>query len=340
MASTVWRGYITFALISIPVRLYRAARAEKVTFRRLDREEPSQNTDRISRTAIGLPAGQPSKAGSGDSGQRSESRLKLVPGRTPSDAEPDVRPTPVLTPVRQASIRKESDEIVPAESVVKGYEHEKNGFVEIDPEELKTAAAQTPSEIAFQEFVKLADIDPVYFETSYYISPEAAGEKAYGLLYRSMQETGLVAIAQLAMHNREHVAVPRPGKKGMLAHTMFYATEVRSSDEHRADTSAVTDKELDLARTLVDSLAGPFEPEKYRDSYREKLEALIAAKVQGQAASPFETPKANGRVVDLSQALQKSLANLKKPAGSEGPATKPEQATGTKKTKRTARSAG
>ena len=341
MASTVWRGYVTFALISIPVRLYRAARAEKVAFRRLRREEPSENTERISRTQIDSLTGQPSTAsGSSDSGQRSESRLKLVPGRTPSDAEPDVSPTPVLTPVRQASIRKELDEIVPAESVVKGYEYEKNRFVEIDTEELKNAAAQTSSEIAIQEFVKLADIDPVYFETSYYISPESAGEKAYALLYRSMQETGLVAIAQLAMHNREHVVVLRPGKKGMLAHTMFYATEVRSSDEHRADTSAVTDKELNLARTLVDSLAGPFEPEKYRDTYRERLEALVAAKVQGQEASPVETPKANGRVVDLSEALRKSLANLKKPAASEEQARKPEQATGTKKTKRTVRSAG
>ena len=341
MASTVWRGYITFALISIPVRLYRAARAEKVSFRRLHREEPSQNPERISRTQVDSLPGQPSTAsGSGDSGQRSESRLKLVPGRTPSDGEPIVGPAPVLTPVRQASIRKELDEIVPAESVVKGYEYEKNRFVEIDPEELKNAAAQTSSEIAIQEFVKLADIDPVYFETSYYISPESAGEKAYALLYRSMQETGLVAIAQFAMHNREHVVVLRPGKKGMLAHTMFYATEVRSSDEHRADTNAVTDKELNLARTLVDSLAGPFEPEKYRDSYRERLEALIAAKVQGQEASPVETPKANGRVVDLSEALRKSLANLKKPAASEGQARKPEQATGSNKTKRTARSAG
>jgi hypothetical protein len=159
------------------VRLYRAARAEKVTFRHLHREEPLQNPERISGTQIDSPVGRPSRAsGSDDSGQRSEPRLKLVPGRTSSDAEPDGRSTPVLTPVRQASIRKESDEIVPAQSVVKGYEYEKNRFVEIDPEELKNAAAQTSSEIAIQEFVKLADIDPVYFETSYYITPEAAGE--------------------------------------------------------------------------------------------------------------------------------------------------------------------
>jgi DNA end-binding protein Ku len=340
MASTIWRGYVTFALISIPVRLHRAARAEKVTFRRLHREEPLQNPERISRTEMASPAGHPLRtSGSGDSGQRSESRLKLVSGRTPSDGEPDGSNAPVLTPVRQASIRKESDEIVPAEAVVKGYEYEKNRFVEIDPEELKSAAAQTSSEIAIQEFVKLADIDPVYFETSYYISPESAGEKAYALLYRSMQETGLVAIAQFAMHNREHIVVLRPGKKGMLAHTMFYRTEVRSSNEHPADTHAVTDKELSLARTLVDSLAGPFEPEKYRDTYRERLEALVAAKVQGDAASPAEGPKGNGRVVDLAEALRKSLANLKKPAGSEREVRKQLEAAPAK-TKRAPRAAG
>jgi DNA end-binding protein Ku len=228
---------------------------------------------------------------------------------------------------------------VATESVVKGYEYEKNRFVDIDLEELKNAAAQTSSEIAIQEFVKLADIDPVYFETSYYISPEAAGEKAYALLYRSMQATGLVAIAQFAMHNREHIVLLRSGEKGMLAHTMFYATEVRSGDEHRADTSAVTDKELDLARTLVDSLAGPFEPEKYRDTYRERLEALVAAKVQGQAASQVETPIANGRVVDLSEALRKSLANLKKPVAAEKEVPKQAEAAPAK-AKRASQSAG
>ena len=331
MASTIWRGYVTFALISIPVRLYRAARAEKVSFRRLQREEPLQNPGRISRTEVASPAG--------DSSQRSESRLRLVSGRTLPDDEPDGNYAPVLTPVRQASIRKESDEIVPAEAVVKGYEYEKNRFVEIDPEELRNAAAETSSEIAIQEFVKLADIDPVYFETSYYISPEAAGEKAYALLYRSMQESGLVAIAQFAMHHREHIVVLRPGKKGMLAHTMFYTTEVRSSDEHPADTNAVTAKELGLARTLVDSLAGSFEPEKYRDTYRERLEALIAAKVQGQAAGTVETPKANGPVVDLSEALRKSLANLKKPAASEKEVRKQAEAAPAK-TKRASRTAG
>ena len=317
----------------IPVRLSKAARAERVSLRRLRREEPSaklpseEETDPGKGSASRLPVA---------ASQQSQSRLTLVPKNTPATPTPST----VLTPVKQASVSSESDEVVPAESVVKGYEYEKDRFVEIDAEELKNAAAQTSTEMQIDEFVKLADIDPVYFETSYYVSPEAAGEKAYALLYRSMQLTGLVAIAQFAMHGREHVVVLRPGKAGMLAHTMFFPTEVRSNEEHRADTNAVSEKELNLARTLIDSLAGPFEPAKFRDTYREKLEALIAAKVQGQtAASPLAKTQSRARVVDLTEALNQSLANLKKPAGSEQQMRKPEEATATK-TKKRAKSAG
>lgn len=298
MASTVWRGYITFGLISIPVRLFRAARAERVSFRRLHREEPV------------TPEPAPS---------RPEPKLTLVRKNAPPEPAPAVpapapSPAPTYVPVKQASVREGSDDILPAQAVVKGYEYEKNRFVEIDPEELKSAATKTSEEMQIEEFVALADIDPVYFETSYYLSPEAAGEKAYALLYRSMKQTALVAIAKFAMHNREHVVVIRPGRTGMLAHTMFYASEVRSEDEYRADSSAVNEKELQLAETLIHSLAAPFQPEKYKDTYRERLESLIAAKVQGQPATPVKLPSMQPRVADLTEALNRSLANLKKPA--------------------------
>lgn len=310
MASTVWRGYITFGLISIPVRLFRAARAERVSFRRVHREEP----------AAPEPPPKPS---------RREPQLTLVPKNAPQESLSAAASAPALSPayipVKQALVREGSEEVLPAQSVVKGYEYEKNRFVEIDPEELKSAATKTSEEMQIEEFVALADIDPVYFETSYYLSPEAAGEKAYALLYRSMKQTSLVAIARFAMHNREHVVVIRPGRMGMLAHTMFYAAEVRSEDEYRAEGSAVSDKELQLAETLIHSLTAPFEPEKYRDTYREKLEALIAAKVQGQPATPISAPSVQPRVADLTEALHQSLANLKKPpakATSKAPTAK------------------
>lgn len=287
MASTVWRGYITFGLISIPVRLFRAARAERVSLRRVYRSETP-------------PPELPARGGS----------------REPSES---ARVEPDIAPVRQASVRGETGEVVPKQSVVKGYEYEKNRFVAIEPEELKSLAPQTSTAMEIEEFLKLSDIDPVYFETSYYVHPEEAGEKAYGLLYRAMSSTSLAAIAQFAMHTREHVIVLRPGRRGILGHTMFYESEVRSDEEFRADATAVSEKELKLAETLIHSLAGPFEPARYRDTYRERLEAMLSSKVQGKPVEIQPRVQKTAEVVDIAEALRKSLANLKKPAASEEP---------------------
>jgi DNA end-binding protein Ku len=289
MASTVWRGYVTFGLISIPVRLFRAARAERVSLRRLYRSEA-------------IPAEVPVR-------RRLHEEIE----------EPDVQPSPEpmqLEPVRQVSVRKETDEVLPKQSVVKGYEYEKNRFVALEPEELKSLAPKTSTSMEIEQFVKLADIDPVYFETSYYVNPEDAGEKAYGLLYRAMSSTGLAALAQFAMHTREHVIVLRPGRRGILGHTMFYESEVRSDEEYRADTT-VSEKELKLAETLIHSLAGPFEPARYRDTYRERLKSLLESTVSGRPAATPRKAQRPVEVVDIAEALRKSLANLKKPAASE-----------------------
>jgi DNA end-binding protein Ku len=320
MASTVWRGYITFGLISIPVRLFRAARAERVSFRRLYRQQPVEAP----------PVERPS--------------LRAVPEPGSVRAQPAPEPTrsasiqPVLSPVQQVSVRRGADQVLPEESIVKGYEFEKDRYVVVEPEELKSAASKTSTQMDIQEFVQLAEIDPVYFETSYYVTPEDAGQKAYALLYRALQTTSLVAIAQFAMHGREHVVVLRPGKLGMIAHTMFFASEVRADEEYRADTSGVVPKELDLAQTLIHSLAAPFEPQKYRDTYRERLESIIAKKVQGEPVTPVATVQQPAEVVDIADALRRSLANLKKPAASEDQARKPEPSTA--RTKKAGGSAG
>ena len=315
MASTVWRGYVTFGLISIPVRLFRAARAERVSFRRVYREEPAQNARPLQRTSVGeAPEPEPKTL---RSLRRAEAPIEPV-------TEP---PRPLLSPVQQASVRRGTDEVLPEKSVVKGYEYEKDRFVALEPEELKNAASKTSTQMEIQEFVQLSEIDPVYFETSYYVSPEQAGEKAYSLLYRALQTTGLIALAQFAMHGREHVVVLRPGKTGIVAHTMFFASEVRAEEEYRADTSAVAPKELDLAQTLIHSLAAPFEPAKYRDTYRERLESIIAKKVQGEPVTPVETVQRPAEVVDIADALRRSLANLKKPAASDEQPRKPAQGT-------------
>jgi DNA end-binding protein Ku len=303
MASTVWRGYISFGLISIPVRLFRAARPERISFRRMYREaqpEPELELEEPSKP-VRLSAGASAR------------NVEPAPVHATSNGTPE---PPVLAPLRQVSIRPETNERVSETSIVKGYEYEKNRYVALEPEELKSVAPTTSAAMEIEEFVQLADIDPVYFETSYYVTPEEAGEKAYALLYKSMQTSGLVALAQFAMHSREHVVVLRPGKHGLLAHTMFFANEVRADDEYHADLSAVSDKELKLAETLIHSLAAPFEPEKYRDTYREKIQALIDRKIQGLPAPAAKAAPQKSAVIDIADALRKSLANLKKPAAS------------------------
>jgi DNA end-binding protein Ku len=330
MASTVWRGYITFGLISIPVRLFRAARSERVGLRRLHRaESPIEPEPALRPSSVRAPEPTLRRVASNRRAD-SPSEEPVVPTRTSP-------PQPILSPVQQVSVRRGTDEVLPEPSVVKGYEYEKGRFVALEPEELKSLTSKTSAGMEIQEFVNLADIDPVYFETSYYVSPEEAGEKAYALLYRSMQTTGLVAIAEFAMHTREHVVVLRPGKTGLLAHTMFFTSEVRADEEYRADTSTVAPKELELAETLIRSLAAPFQSEKYRDTYRERLESMIAKKVQGQPVTLAEPPQRPAEVVDIAEALRKSLASLKKPVASEQP---PKAEPAPRSTKRASRGAG
>jgi DNA end-binding protein Ku len=315
MASTIWRGYLTFGLISIPVRLFRAARPERVSFKRMYRAPPQKTTGPLSSDE---PDEEPEvfMPPAGKGAPRLEARNPPV--------------TETLVPLQQISVRKNSDEVVSPQKVVKGFEYEKDRFVAIEPEELKGIAPKTATQMEISEFVQLSEIDPVYFETSYYVVPEEAGERAYALLYKALQTAGLVAVAQFAMHNREHVVIVRPSRKGLIAHTMFFSSEVRADDEYRANVDVISDKELKLAETLIHSLSAPFEPEKYRDTYREKIEAIIAKKIAGQPAI-HEKPQRQAAVVDITEALQRSLAALKKPAGREQTPPAPTKSEGSAK---------
>lgn len=118
--------------------------------------------------------------------------------------------------------------------------------------------------------------------------------------------TELVAVAQLAMHSREHVVILRPGGRGLIAHTMFFGSEVRADEEYTADTKTVTQKELNMAQTLIHSLETSFQPAKYRDTYRERLESIIARRVAGQPVAIPEKPSPTASVVDITEALQKN----------------------------------
>ena len=190
-----------------------------------------------------------------------------------------------MSRIKLNPVSEDGGEAVPRSEVVKGFEYEKDRYVVLEPDDLKNIAAETASEMQIQEFVHIAEVDPVYLETSYYVAPESSGEKAYALLFAALRKTGYVGIAQFAMHRREHVVIVRPGPRGVLVHTMYYENEIRKDQEYKANPDLVTPKEMELASMLVEALAGPFEPSKYHDTYREKLEALIEARRKGKTAA-------------------------------------------------------
>jgi DNA end-binding protein Ku len=144
------------------------------------------------------------------------------------------------------------------------------------------------------------------------MAPDEAGEKPYALLFEALRKTGYMGIAKVAMHNREHIVMLRPSDKGILLHTMFYEDEIRKIDEFRTDTSLVKEKELELATMLIQTLAASFEPEKYKDTYRENLQKMIDAKLQGQEIVETPQPRAE-KVIDIMEALKSSLAIARKP---------------------------
>jgi DNA end-binding protein Ku len=214
--------------------------------------------------------------------------------------------------IKQVIYCQTEDKPIPRTEIVKGYEYEKDHYVVIDDEDIKKVAPKTARVMEIQEFVKAADVDPVYLESSYYMAPEDGGEKPYTLLFEALKETGYYGIAKVAMHNREHVVILRPAKKGILLHTMYYADEIRAGEEFRTDSTQVKEKELNLAKMLIASLEAEFEPQKYSDTYRENLKKMIEAKVAGH--SVVETPQPHvAPVIDIMEALKKSLEQKKKP---------------------------
>jgi DNA end-binding protein Ku len=163
------------------------------------------------------------------------------------------------------------------------------------------------------EFVKADQVDPIYLESSYYVAPDEGGEKPYALLFQALRESKYYALAKVAMHNREHIIVLRPGAKGILSHTMYYHDEIRQVEEFRTDTSLVKDKELEMAKMLISSLEADFEPQKYHDSYRDNLQQMIEAKIEGKKVVATPEPHV-APVIDIMEALKKSLAEKRKPA--------------------------
>ncbi len=255
---SMWKGAISFGLVSIPISLYPATEKKDVKFRFLHNE--------------------------------------------------------CRTPIKYQRVCPACDREVPAEEIVRGYEYEKNRFVIIDDTDLENIPDERSRTIDILDFVDLAEIDPVYYDKTYFLGPGETGEKAYALLRRIMEDTGKVAIARVVIRTKESLAAIRVYRGEMLVmETMFFPDEIRDPAAIPAPAREVKvhDNELKMARELVLNLAEKFDPEKYHDKYRELLLDIIRAKVEGQEVE-VPAPRDEGKVVDLLDALKASVDMAKK----------------------------
>ena len=199
------------------------------------------------------------------------------------------------------------EKFVERSEIEKGYEYEKDQYLLFKQEELDEIEPDSAQAMEILSFVKAAEIDPVYFDASYYAKPAEAGVRAYNLLLDAMRKTGYAGIAKVTMHNRENIVIIRARDNGMTLHTMFYNNEIRAAAEASAPNKAdVKEAESKLAMQLIESLAAPFEPSQYSDAYQAELEKLIEAKAHGKKMTVMPKTK-RAPVVDLMSALQQSL---------------------------------
>ena len=219
--------------------------------------------------------------------------------------------------VKQQYICPLENVVVERSEIVKGYEFRKGEYIVIEPEEIKKIEPQTAKTMEILEFVKSSEVDPVFFESSYYMLPEEAGRRPYALLTKALEESEYVAIAKLTMHNREYTVFLRPHEGGLMLHTMYYAEEVRQVEGFGPPEVELKDAEVKVAHQLIEALAAEWDPEKYHDTFQENVKKLIETKLEGGKITEVEKPKKLAPVVDLMAALKQSLADMegkKKPA--------------------------
>jgi DNA end-binding protein Ku len=258
MPATVWKGFISFGLVSFPVRLSSAARAEALHFHMLHRKDQSR--------------------------------------------------------VKEVWYCARENKPIERTEIEKGYEVSKGSYVVVDDDELKKIAPPTATTMEVLQFVANDEVDPIYFETSYYVAAEEKTAKPYALFMAALIETKQDAIAKVAMHNREHVVLIRPGNNGLILHTLYYSDELHKANRTETPKAPYSAKELSLATSLVKQLRAPFKPQEFTDTYRTNVERLIAQKRKGQKVTTVEQPR-KAPVIDLVEALQRSLASSSKRSG-------------------------
>jgi DNA end-binding protein Ku len=259
MASTVWKGYISFGLVSVPVRLYAAAREEHVSFNQIH--------------------------------EVCGSRIKQQ----------------VFCPT--------CDRVVERSELAKGYQVDRDSYVLVSSEELKTLEADSSEAMEITQFVSLNEVDPIYYQSSYYSAPEDPGRRAYGLLLQAMEKLNVAAIAKVTLHQREQIVLMRPYHQGIVLHTLYFPAEVREIAEYgKTENLTLQKPELQLAEQFIEQLKAGFNPEQYKDEYQQRVLALIETKQAGQVVASQPHKAKLAPVIDLMDALKKSIAERGAPA--------------------------
>jgi DNA end-binding protein Ku len=229
--------------------------------------------------------------------------------------------------IRHRRVAEGTDEEVPYEKIIKAYEITKDRYVPLNKDELASLDPKKTRAIEVQDFVEISEIDPIYFDSPYYLGPADGAEKAYSLLAQAMEQSGKVAIARFVFRNKEHLAAIRPGDGVLTLTTMRFADEVVPPDELEdvlpGETPKIGKREVEMAEQLIDSLTRDFDPTLYRDEYREELLAMIERKAAGEdvVAAPQEDREPT-KAPDLMAALEQSIADVRSKRDGE-PAKKP-----------------
>jgi DNA end-binding protein Ku len=280
---SIWRGTISFGLVSVPVRMYTATESKELKFHFLHKDD--------------------------------------------------------LAPIGYDKVRKDTGEHVDPEDIVRGFEIEKGRYVPLEEEDLDRLDIELTKSVDICDFVDLDEIDPIYFRKAYYLLPEDGAEKPYTLLVRALEETGKVAIAKVVIRNKQHLAAVRPVDGKLVLETMYYADEVRKPEDVKIK-GELRKPEVDMAKSLVENLSAPFDPEKYDDTYRKELLQLLRAKAKGRKL-PEPAQEEEAEVIDLMAALRESVERTKRSRSASRSTSRDGRKTSRKRTtsKRTARKA-
>jgi DNA end-binding protein Ku len=302
MARSVWSGTLSFGLVAIPVSLYPATEAKDVRFHLFDRQGRRVRYRRVVESDL-------------------DERAPMASDEVEPDGDEEPKDIESPTTVRGAASGSSAESEVAYEDLVRGYEVEPETYVFLESEEIERARPAPSRVIDLEQFVRLEDIDPIYFEKAYYVAPGRGAEKSYDLLLRTLAETGRVGIGRFVLRTKPHLVALRPMEGALALETLYFGDEVRDARPIVGDVgrTAVTDREIDVSRQLVEVLATDWDPARFSDEYREGLLRMIAERTPERVAEERDVDVVPGsRVGELLDALRRSVEEAKareKPKG-------------------------